>query len=757
MCLLHSTIIVAGKVGDIVAKIDDFGEKIGGARKDTWKTTGLKLSDLAEMNSVERQSYVKKDNVWPRPDWIKVIEDGTAQTVAFWQNEMRKSLPPRPDNNNEETVENYVKVVTQVKDAVMAVKDYSEIDSFYDDFINPNYIESRAYGRYVNIAPFAKGIITDKVLKASQSNWRRIRDKAQKTMFGIPEDKRIYTKIKNDLKIFQYDSDTRLDEIDNRLSVSVKSDYSRYYYYLQKDNPFSNKEKWEFGLYFIIDTDKRAPVAINLASVEDAEEIVEKMANEAQQKYNERDNSTEEKDNKSKRKGAFIPPQLRHIDRKGPEYRNESATGQLYMDDLKFRAGEFGNWMGESDRQVSLDMGYDALRDLARVLKISPEDISLGGKLAIAFGARGKGGASAGAAHYEPERQVINLTKMSGAGCLAHEWGHALDHAIGLSVGSAQLASDIKRKHIIPDSFNEVLKTLRYKESYEVEDIRKEKLEKVESAIQSLKNWSNSVRPPFMNEKLTKRWDFMVQELIDNVDKLSGMEYQNFYGRQVTTSPYIEALSLMRKEITNHVIPKDTKIQLALWSREIRRYQEQAENIKPEMRLIETDYYKGSKAFDKAFSKMKHGYWQSECEMFARAFDCYVSDKLEEAGLKSEYLTAYADSYRMKDENGEIISAVPLGDERTAINKQIDLLIDDLKERGLLHHFIEEEKDAPKIEEQLISDFDWNVNSTKRRTKKKDDNYKQLSFADLISDAANRAGEASRGRTAAPSRDFHRE
>jgi len=739
-----------------MAKIDDFGEKIGGARKDTWKTIGLKLSDLSEMNSVERQSYVKKDNVWPRPDWVKIVENGTDPGIAFWQNEMRKSLPPRPEVNDEETVENYVKVVTEIKEAVMAVKEPSEIDSFYKDVIYPKYISERGYGRYVSIESFATGVVTNKVLKAAQSRWRQMKEKADKTLFGIPENKRIYTKTKNDLKVFLYDDNVKLDKMDDRLSVSVRMDYGRYYYYLQKDNPFVDENKWEKGKYFIIDTDRRSPVDINIYSRTEAEELVEKIASERQEKYSEKDKDAKEKDTKSKRKGAFVPPQLRHIQRDGPEYRQSSATGDIYMNDLKFRAGEFGNWMGESDRQVSLDMGYDALRDLARVLKISPEDISLGGKLAIAFGARGKGGAAAGAAHYEPERQVINLTKMSGAGCLAHEWGHALDHAIGLSIGSAQMASEVKRGPI-PTSFLNVLKALRYKESFEIEDIREEKIKKAERAINSLKNWISSVRPPRLNEKLAARWDYMVQDLINNVDKLTGMEYQNYMGYKNTTSPYIEALSLMRKEITNHVIPKDTKIQLALWSREIRRYQEQAENLTPEKRMIETDYFKGSKEFDKMFSKSKHGYWQSQCEMFARAFDCYVSDKLKESGCKSDYLTAYADSYKMKGKNGETISAVPLGEERIEINKQIDLLIDDLKERGLLHHYVEEtvKEESTQIEDKYISDFDWNIQTNKHR-KIKDDGYTQLSFADLIANAQAKAEETNRGRPAAPSRDFSR-
>lgn len=62
----------------------------------------------------------------------------------------------------------------------------------------------------------------------------------------------------------------------------------------------------------------------------------------------------------------------------------------MFLKDLKFRGGEFGNWLDNDDRQASLDMAYDALRDLARILQVRPEDTSFSGALAIAFGARGK-------------------------------------------------------------------------------------------------------------------------------------------------------------------------------------------------------------------------------------------------------------------------------------------------------------------------------------------------------------------------------
>ena len=48
--------------------IQDFGEKIGGAKKDFWKSRGLQKEDLAGMTALEKEKYVKKDSVWPKLD-----------------------------------------------------------------------------------------------------------------------------------------------------------------------------------------------------------------------------------------------------------------------------------------------------------------------------------------------------------------------------------------------------------------------------------------------------------------------------------------------------------------------------------------------------------------------------------------------------------------------------------------------------------------------------------------------------------------
>ena len=55
---------------------EDFGEKIGGAKKDLWKDRGLYADDLEAMNEREAEKFVKKDNVWKKPDYNALIQSG---------------------------------------------------------------------------------------------------------------------------------------------------------------------------------------------------------------------------------------------------------------------------------------------------------------------------------------------------------------------------------------------------------------------------------------------------------------------------------------------------------------------------------------------------------------------------------------------------------------------------------------------------------------------------------------------------------
>lgn len=119
--------------------------------------------------------------------------------------------------------------------------------------------------------------------------------------------------------------------------------------------------------------------------------------------------------------------------RVGEDHRHgQDLSPEAFAAVFPFRGVEFGNWVNQIERAACLNECADALHDLARVVGIIPEAVTLGGSLAWAFGSRGVGRA---AAHYESARRVVNLTKRSGNGCVAHEWFHALDNYLMIEEG----------------------------------------------------------------------------------------------------------------------------------------------------------------------------------------------------------------------------------------------------------------------------------------------------------------------------------
>ena len=85
----------------------DFGEKIGGARKDFY-AVALNTNDMDGMNEAEKKKYVKRDSIWKKEDAAALIAAGMPREVAYWRNEMRISFPPRPYAFTDEYLMRYI-------------------------------------------------------------------------------------------------------------------------------------------------------------------------------------------------------------------------------------------------------------------------------------------------------------------------------------------------------------------------------------------------------------------------------------------------------------------------------------------------------------------------------------------------------------------------------------------------------------------------------------------------------------------------
>jgi hypothetical protein len=105
--------------------------------------------------------------------------------------------------------------------------------------------------------------------------------------------------------------------------------------------------------------------------------------------------------------------------------RSGCATSQDLVDHLGMKGVEFGQGIGQRERQEVCNLAFDAFFDLCSVLRLPARAASLWGRAGIAFGSRGLGPGVHG--HFDAAAYVVHMDGWSGAGVLAHEMGHAID------------------------------------------------------------------------------------------------------------------------------------------------------------------------------------------------------------------------------------------------------------------------------------------------------------------------------------------
>ena len=101
-------------------KLNDFGEKIGGAKKDLWAL-------FNSLSNEEQGEMAQKTKLWKRPDYRAMVQEGTPKEVCFWQCQMRKAVVSRPKMD----ATTYVKFVIEFKADVEACNSIDDIKAFY--------------------------------------------------------------------------------------------------------------------------------------------------------------------------------------------------------------------------------------------------------------------------------------------------------------------------------------------------------------------------------------------------------------------------------------------------------------------------------------------------------------------------------------------------------------------------------------------------------------------------------------------------
>lgn len=413
-------------------KIDDFGEVIHGAAKHRRAALAEELNTDKTAEDYHTQPFSK---LFPKPDYEKMAAEGTDNKTLAMLALLRSMIPAKPRVAHR--LNRWAKQVEEVRDTAGQLLDGSlPADKFIDR------IRQERGSHYGEIVKTWEMLHLLSPAQLDQAAGYRVKSHAYSMFRGEQHNPpKVVHSLENEKGRSILDSEDL-----NELNKKAKA-----YFDQQAASPEPADSKTKLDIYqnrrtgeiFIAYGKNKTSLQGGFKTVAEARNYVKTNRAELLEKLNAlREQSREEQRNASNR------------DRNGPARREGDVTPDKFSDAFGFRGVQFGNYVEGPRRQSDLNRAYDSLMDMADVLKVPAKALSLNGRLGLAFGARGKGGKNAAAAHYEPGAVAINLTKGNGAGSLAHEWFHALDNYFGqydaaregeITSGDKFMTSDNKR------------------------------------------------------------------------------------------------------------------------------------------------------------------------------------------------------------------------------------------------------------------------------------------------------------------------
>lgn len=574
--------------------IDDAGEKIGGARKD-WRDRFMTVDDLEEMTNAEAVQSVKKDNVWPQPDWENVVASGVPAETAAYVKLIRDRIAKEPrfvsskGQDVNETRKGYVEMLTLLRESLMEARSVADVKSVYWTIVDGLELNS---------------------LRADPRNRQKFFSvqRARACPFRVTgsDDAKVRTMLVDGFpsKVPAWRKGVRAAPASGGGFILVKNGRS---------------------LGEVFETEGAAWEWLSKSNLKGGAKQIDKGPKEPSR------------------------PHLDLLERRGmPDWRNGAdVSADDFISTFGFRGVEFGLWLPDDERQRVLNLAYDSLHDMADILGWDPTKLSLDGSLAVAFGARGGGRF---AAHYEPGRRVVNLTRLKGAGTLAHEYAHAFDHWAGevdRDGDSRSVPSGTGWYHIVKN-LKETLANLSDEQS---------------SA------WSKTVAELF---SVAKTKEEAISELKGSVEEIDALitRYVNVKKDELEKPEDKRNLRYIR-EIDAYL--KSQERRKTIFEHKIEKIEQNPAEVVLGRRT--SDYAKQARLL----CGKSGDYWTRPTEMFARAFESFVFDRLIAKGASSDYLVYAVEEDRYADREQYKGNPYPVGAERTAINSMIGDLVEAMR------------------------------------------------------------------------------
>lgn len=689
-----SSTFPAKQTGDV----SDVGQELWANRRNLIGK-GIKWEDICDLNSTLKSLEVHKTKVWPRPDYEALIEGGMQPFTAHLIKQVYDTISTKPSVAGTPTdaqFETYVNEVQRVKEAVFSwAKDAGTQKEMLGKMAAQ--AQARLQRGPVSISSLAvsgsDGLL-DRVYPkdpATGARWGR-QNMEQNDRVAIIGGRKVADALSMDVehaiealkavdkgwpapqeawekrfKIDEYPAGTKMLSEGKEITTTEKT--------------FAVLGKGWGGRFSRIMADR----------FKTREEAIAKA-----------------KELASPKKGGVDQkrPEIENTSRQGPPVRPAGLNVQPkdLMEQFGFKGVNYGNYTNPEERQVFTNNAYDALMDLSSALNLPPKALSLNGVLGLAYGAQGRGGKFSAAAHFVPGVNEINLTKDAGAGTIAHEWFHALDHYFATQAGDKLAKSQqpyltawARTETTMPGLRQEIRKAFvdimdamtRRPESTEEYAARHEKI--VAKAIHNLDSWLASLRRQIENFKdptisLERQGPVRANELkqFDLIaDALragntgSGTEAIGTGLKSYVSSNVGELRRLYKDVVGRTPSPDDIRAinSNADWVKSLKDVKKTEDRLASAM--SDTTYLKEAKGLDAAKSGKQ--YWTTNWELGARAFESYMIDRLAREAQRNDYLASpQADPAAFKSMGGDWY---PRGVERETINKAFDTLVNSLKTR----------------------------------------------------------------------------
>ena len=587
-------------------RIEDVGEHIGGARKDFYKSY-LKVSDLANFNERETATLVTKANIWPGIDYERLKELNFEAKAVTAIKAIKDALPVAPGKEGrrqyrvrEGDNEFYIEAISAIRDALLG--QFSEDGQECSGAKTFNEVVKRMSELHLTWSPSSVKTYGT----GCSPRHSIIGSKACKLI--APEETASFW-----------------------ISSAAKKLYSK-----QKRawNESIDYQKWD---HLIKETKTKSDE--QTAAMQARKELNDLLHNPT-------------------------PEHLDLIITESKWRNNENVTEHQLLEEFNFKGVEFGNWLPQAERQIIVNHAYDSFCDLAEVLNIPHKNIGLDKNLSLGFGSRGRGGKTAALAHYEPNRHVINLTRLKGAGSLCHEYFHALDDYLGgykKNYASETSGHPMQTVMSLAKSSHKVAEDALEMSSHKVKQHTSWALSWIQKAFNDREEGEkiiaelndsivNTIQPTitqYINETLKENQDSIlstgIYSLVDS-DRYSSCKSKcidqvtNLVNNAIAKSESGTLMLLDKKSKDQFQLNINTVVRNKINETFINKALYQGLSFSDDaFGNTDSKFYSDALKLDEMTGRSKP-YWATTKELFARAGAAYVQDKLQEMGKTNQYL-----------------------------------------------------------------------------------------------------------------------